>query len=376
MDTAQQPNTIQRIELVDIIRGFALLGIFFVNIPDMWGKGYYFVSEYVGSDAFVRLLYDMFIQTKFYTLFSFLFGLSFYFFMQSTAQRGLKPKRLMARRLALLLIFGGLHFFFVWFGDILMSYAVIGFLLLLFYGRKAKTILIWSLILLAISFLILPLSYYMASITNPDLLNMVLFESVPGWSARVDFFMNYGIAGIISYIPEILGLFLLGLYAGMKGWFTTQGLSDRMLARAQWISLLLTVIIFIPMILNYVSTEVYEPALIYHFTYLSGKTLAVFYLVTFVRVVRAWGAMRFHGLAALGRMAFTNYLTQSIVTMLLLHFVFQQASTWPLWTYTLYAILFLSVQMAWSVWWLNRYRMGPLEWLWRKGTYGAHLTVK
>jgi uncharacterized protein len=366
----------RRIELIDIIRGFALLGIFFVNIPEMWGKGYAFVSEYVGTDAIVRLLYDMFVQTKFYTLFAFLFGLSFYLFMQSAERKGIRPKAAMARRLALLLFVGSVHFFFIWFGDVLMGYAITGFLLLLFYGRKAKTILTWSFVLLGLAFLVLPLGSWVASVAAPELIDTTFFSAVPGIQERVDFFFEVGIANLIGFIPEILGLFLLGMYAGMKGWFSGDGLSNSVLARVQWITLGLTVAIFIPMILHYTSVDTYKPGLVMHWIYLSGKTLAVFYLVTLIRIVRVWGASRLSGLASLGKMAFTNYLLQSIITMSIYYYVTTQVGTWSLAYNALYAVAFLTLQILLSGWWLRHFRMGPFEWVWRAGTYGQLPTIK
>jgi uncharacterized protein len=363
-------TTTRRIELIDIIRGFALLGIFFVNIPEMWGRGYAFVSEYVGTEAVVRLIYDMFIQTKFYTLFAFLFGLSFYLFMQSAERKGIRPKAAMARRLTLLLMIGVIHFFFIWFGDILMAYAITGFLLLLFYGRQAKTILTWSFVLLGLAFLLLPLSSWVLSVTSPELIDTTFFSAVPGIQERVDYFVEVGIANLIVFIPEILGLFLLGMYAGMKGWFAGGGLSNSVLARVQWITLGLTVAIFIPMIMHYTSVDTYKPGLVMHWIYLSGKTLAVFYLVTLIRIVRAWSETRLSGLAAFGKMAFTNYLLQSMITMSIYHYITTEVGSWSLAYNALYAAAFLTLQIFLSSWWLRHFRMGPLEWVWRAGTYG------
>lgn len=373
-----EPSDVEeRIDTVDMIRGFALIGIFFVNIPDMWGKGYAFVSGYVGTDSIVRLIYDMLIQTKFYTLFSFLFGLSFYLFMQRAEKKGLRPKKVMMRRLVFLLIFGAIHFYFIWFGDILMTYAINGFLLLLFYGRHARTILISSLCLFGISLYQTPYLTWIQMktisemIINSGMIFGSIFDSVPRFQERVDFFIDIQPMSTLKGVPEILSLFLLGLYAGMKGWFTKDGLSERLLVTTQRISLLVSILFFVPMIMNYLSSDVYTPDLVYHYTYLSGKTLAICYLVTLVRIARSIQPSHFRGLVALGRMAFTNYLTQSIITMLLFHLFWSpHAGTWPLWTYTIYAVGVLAVQMAWSMWWLKRYRMGPLEWIWRAGTYG------
>ena len=89
-----------------------------------------------GLDSYIRLFYDMFIQTKFYTIFSFLFGLGFYIFMNRAEAKTDRPKTLFVRRLLILLLFGFLHYVLLWDGDILHSYAIAGFFLLLFYKRE------------------------------------------------------------------------------------------------------------------------------------------------------------------------------------------------------------------------------------------------
>nr|WP_071393393.1 heparan-alpha-glucosaminide N-acetyltransferase domain-containing protein [Bacillus tuaregi] len=139
----------ERILTIDIIRGFALLGIFLVNMPAFHSPALMVSApEYNGMDYWLDLLFQMFVQTKFYTIFSFLFGLGFYIFMSRAEQKGLRINRLFSRRLFALLLFGALHLVLLWYGDILHTYAIAGFLLLLFYKRKPKTLLIWAFSLL------------------------------------------------------------------------------------------------------------------------------------------------------------------------------------------------------------------------------------
>lgn len=368
----EQLKANERIDTIDILRGFAVFGICFVNMPEMFGNGVAFVTGTTGFDAVVRLLYDMFIQTKFYTLFAFLFGLSFYLFMNSAERRGAQPRRMMARRLVWLLVFGTIHFFFIWFGDILMMYALSGFLLLLFYRRQAKTILAWSLSLLALAVVLMAGTAWITATLSPELLEDPIFTAIPGLQERIDYFITQGLPSMIVYLPEILGLYLLGMYAGKRGWFshtTGEGLTQRTLARAQWISLAVSVVFLVPMVMYFMNNDVYKSYYVQHYIYLSGKTLAVFYVCTLVRLIQVAGTVRWAWLAAVGRMAFTNYLTQSIVTMSLVTVLFRNTPDWPLWSMFVYSVVLLAIQVAWSVWWLRRYTMGPLESLWRAGTY-------
>ncbi|MBP1155549.1 MULTISPECIES: DUF418 domain-containing protein [unclassified Paenibacillus] len=373
---ALQGDNKERLREVDILRGFAVLGICLVNIPEMLGSGIAFVSDHTGTDAFVRLLYDMLVQTKFYTLFAFLFGLSFYLFMRSAERRGLAAKTLMTRRLLLLFLIGMIHGVVLWFGDVLHTYAILGFILMLFYKRKEKTMLIWSWSLLILSGLIIIASTLLAIVFVPEELSKPIFQTIPNLGERIDFLLTYSTMNLLLRGPEIMGLFLLGLYAGKKGWFEGKGLSKNILRRWQWISLLLTLLFFIPMVNHYMYSASYNPNYVYHYTYLSGKTMAVFYFCTLLRLIQSLGEQRLNGLAAVGRMAFTNYLTQSIITMLILYVVLRDASLWPLWACFIYSVLLLILQVGWSQVWLRRHGMGPLEWVWRAGTYWKRPTLR
>ncbi|UHA75559.1 DUF418 domain-containing protein [Paenibacillus sp. 481] len=368
---SQQLQPQQRIDALDIIRGFAIFGIFFVNIPEMAGNGIMTHSSYEGADALIRLFYDMFVQTKFYTIFSFLFGLGFYLFMQSAERRGLRTGRLFSRRLAILFAIGGAHFILLWFGDILHTYAMFGFLLLLFYKRAPKTILIWSITLLSLF-----------AVTT--VLTTILIANIPEYmdtpspysgyvamdlSQRFGLFLTSGLPNSLAMSFEVLGLFLLGLYAGKQRWFEQISQHNARIRQLQWATLILSVLIFIPMLDYYRSASTYEYEKVYHYTFLSGKTMAVFYVCTLLRLIQRFGAQRFSGMAAVGRMALTNYLSHTIITMLVLGVFWTDAVQAPLWAGTVYCTVFLLVQVAWSKAWFRYFRMGPAEWLWRAGTY-------
>lgn len=362
-----------RIEVIDIIRGFAVFGICLVNIPDMLGNGISFRVEYSGLDAWVRALYDMFVQTKFYTIFAFLFGLSCYLMMQAAERRGLKPGRAMARRLTALLVIGVAHAILLWFGDILHAYALLGLPLLLFYRRTPATIMGWGLSLLGLSmFIHLGLGAILAAAGEAvmaDGSGSATFAAYPSLAERFDYFVGSTLLNEIVFIPEVMGLFLLGMYAGRRGWFGPEGLKDRTLARAQWIALPVGLLFAAPIAWQAAADPVYKPDLQYLYVYGSGKALAVFYLCTFVRLVRAYGPSRFTGLAVVGRMAFTNYLTQTMLTLAIAMTIWPNSADAPLWAAAVYAAVLLTLQTVWSRWWLNRYRIGPFEWVWRMITY-------
>lgn len=154
--------------MLDVIRGFALFGILLVNMPAFHSPNFinqlYSVDvPYGGLDAVVYAFLQLFVQVKFFTIFSFLFGVGFYLFMKRAEAKGLRMKSLFFRRASILLIIGLLHLIFLWFGDILHLYAVGGFLLVAFYNRMPKTLIKWAFSLLAIYLALLSMTFFHSS---------------------------------------------------------------------------------------------------------------------------------------------------------------------------------------------------------------------
>ncbi|MCR8844579.1 DUF418 domain-containing protein [Paenibacillus sp. SC116] len=359
----------QRIDTMDIIRGFAIIGIFIVNFPEMVGSGVLFYDTAFGSDAIVRWLYDLFIQTKFYTIFAFLFGAGFHLFMKSAEKRGLSAKKLMSRRLFLLFVVGVAHVVLFWIGDILNTYAMAGLLLLLFYNRSSKTLIVWSLVMLSMFNGLLVLTAFMPS--DPSIDVSILLPHVPNMSERIDFFLTLGLPNSLLMLLDIVSCALIGIFAARNGWLQPSVEQRKNIQRVQWSALILTGLLFIPMVQAFIANPTaYQPSDVTLYTQLTGKALAVVYVCAMLRLVARYGAKPFQGLSALGRMAFTNYLLQTIITMGVLHFIWKDAGEAPLWMGAIFALVVVSLQMIVSRWWLRRYNMGPLEWLWRAGTYG------
>ncbi|NOU92611.1 DUF418 domain-containing protein [Paenibacillus sp. LMG 31456] len=353
---------------LDVIRGFAVLGIFFVNVPEMIGIGNAFEPSYRGLDAFIRLIYDMLFQTKFYSIFAFLFGVGFYLFFENAERQGKRPRILFMRRLLLLMVLGIGHAVLLWFGDILYTYAILGFLLLIFYKRSPKTILVWSLILSGLFGLFIILATFALGLSKE--LSKPLFTHIPDWGERIDFLLGSGLGNAASLSFEILGLFLLGLYAGKKSWFEHKELNVTVVHRVHMSAFILSILLFIPMVHYYSSHPVYMPMELYPYTHFTGKTMAIFYICTLLLMIHRYGIQRFSSLAAVGRMTLTNYLVQSILTMLLLQVFWNYVNRLPLWVGMVYSVAVVVIIIFWSKLWLHHYRMGPLEWLWRAGTYG------
>ena len=151
-------KTSERYVILDALRGFALLGICMANFPEF--SLYTFLSpETVAAmptavvDRITRYLLYIFVDGKFYTLFSLLFGIGFSIIIRNAERKGTNGFRIFYRRMGMLLLFGFLHLMFIWSGDILMLYALLGMLLPLFRRVSDKKLLGWALF-----FLILPIA--------------------------------------------------------------------------------------------------------------------------------------------------------------------------------------------------------------------------
>lgn len=373
----------ERIHSIDIIRGIAVFGIFLVNWPVIAGVDARDITgSYEGINSYIRLFYDMFIQTKFYTIFSFLFGLGFFIFMQRAEAKTDRPKTLFIRRLLILFLFGFLHYVLLWDGDILHSYAIAGFFLLLFYKRQPHTILVCSLILLSLFQLFMLLASIMiAFVPIEELTSSLPIMPLENWSLQVQdrwhAFYSEAIELNISMLPETVGLFLLGLYAGKKDIFRRAKELDSKLKKWKIIMFLLTLPMWFFMLRYFVTKQPYEPIYMTGFTMFSGKTLFIFYIFTLMRLLQKerWQKL-LQPFQYVGRMALTNYISHTVITLIVFGLFFKNYLPVPLWVGPLFCIGFYTLQIFISRWWLSHYRYGPLEYIWRLGTYGKLMPLK
>lgn len=143
----------ERFAILDILRGLALVGIAVANFPEF--ALYTFLKPEAAAamptarvDGVVRFLQYVFVDGKFYTIFSLLFGIGFSIIMANAERRGASGFRIFYRRMAILLAIGFLHLMFIWSGDILMLYALMGMLLPLFRRASDRMLLSWAAALL------------------------------------------------------------------------------------------------------------------------------------------------------------------------------------------------------------------------------------
>lgn len=378
----------ERIDAVDILRGIAVLGILLVNIGSFAGFQDSFASmAWVDRAATVAVRF--FAQGKFYPLFSFLFGWGMALQMARVADRGERFVPFFARRMAALLLIGLAHAVLVWHGDILVVYALLGFPLLLFRNVSDRTLIAVFLVCLAVPVVIsLPgpwadfraayarLTQGLQQALAEGKQAHVFIDGSYGEAVRQRIaFLRYNYSVSLYWITPIFGMMLLGLLVGRRGLLQSAGQQRRLLQRIAVVSLAvglpLNALWVWVSLANGLAGPWQEVALRGART-VGGVALALFLVagLTLLAQRAAWRD-QLGGLAAVGRMALTNYLLQSLVFTLLFYgyglAVYGEAG--PFLTLLL-ALFFFRLQVWFSNWWLARYRFGPVEWVWRCLTYG------
>jgi uncharacterized protein len=366
----------ERIHKLDVIRGFAILGIFLVNIPAMVGDPTSTLHSFEGIDKYIRLVYDLFIQTKFYTIFSFLFGLGFYIFISRAKEKGLRYNTLFVKRLFILFLFGAIHYIIFWQGDILHNYAWIGVFLLFFYNCQLKTVFRWGMSLFIFAntaiLLLISIGIRKGLVDPPPPSSNYFYEWVLKVQKRAIELFNTSLPMELFMFPEILSLFLFGLYVGKKGIFYKIEEYRNRLRKWQIGSLLVGLLLCVPIVLAFVQNETYAPKDHYAWIALSGKALAMFYIITLMLAKAKW----LHYFGYVGQMALSNYIAHTLIGVILLSLLFENPTTISLLSQMFIVFAVYIAQIFISKWWLSRYRFGPLEWLWRSGTYGQFQSMR
>ena len=384
----------ERILFIDVLRGAALFGILAANMRAFFAP--LDIYENIGAlfhghaDKIAQAFIDIFIQGKFVTLFSFLFGLGFAIQLSRAESRGVRFMGFYPRRLLALAVFGLIHGILIWAGDILLTYAFSGALLLLFRKRKQKTLLWWAGSLFSVPFVVngvffgLYLYGFRFSFMVPKPPDMKKIQGI------IDIYARGSVRQILAqnwvewkhWVPftlfglYLLALFLLGMWVWRVGIVQRLGEYRSVLKRVcAWClplgviaNLYVTIVgLMVPndrvSYLGWSAGILSLPAAhILSAGYASGLALI------FLNEERRRLLSPF---AAVGRMALTNYLMQSVVcTLFFYHYTTGlYGRIGPAWGLLPTVILFAG-QVALSNWWLRRYRFGPMEWLWRGLTYG------
>ncbi|HTV01841.1 MAG TPA: DUF418 domain-containing protein [Luteitalea sp.] len=389
-----------RILTLDVLRAFALLGILVMNMPafysSFWDPRPPHERWPGGADRVAWWAMDTFFSGKFNSLFAFLFGVGFSLQLERLMARAAHPVGVYMRRLIVLLLIGVAHGVFLWIGDVLHMYALLGLLLVVLRRASDRTLLAIVVVGLLVPtfFSIHQLFTYTAANEQTDrgLFTYIgtLVNTAHSGGTYVDVVRSNiaqyrviytDIRGYLAF-PSLFLTILLGFVFGRRGY-----LKDPVAHGRFWRHLLVTCLVvglgsaltfslgaphlvpFKPGVLDVVVMTAYS---------LARPALMLFYASAIVLLVQSdrWGP-RLAGLAPMGRMPLTNYLMQTLICTTI--FNAYGLGLWntvgPAGGFGLAVVIYV-VQIFWSRWWFTRFAFGPMEWLWRALTYGGAPSMK
>ncbi|MDC7995672.1 DUF418 domain-containing protein [Altibacter sp. HG106] len=388
----------QRITLLDVYRGFAILGIFVVNITVMHStylnQDVYNAQWTASIDVWTQRILQLFFYTKFFPIFSLLFG-------WGMAMQALKMKEkqgvslvFFARRMGYLWLFGVLHIAFLWSGDVLHLYAVLGLLITPLIVQRS-TLLIWlSVILLVFPFYDTLLSevFTRLSLTPESTLSGYDAQSVREIIRQGSFsegiqlrFREYvaNLPMLLGYLaPMALSMFLLGLYLGkmkihLRLSAVIQSITIPMLAIAILSNAYRLVFLFVLPEYELYRDPQFRPYFI-KLMVVCDVLMGLFYLWCIGWLwYRKCGRPMLRPLRFVGRMALTHYLFQSAIGVWLFTAVgLSNYETFRPYELFGIALLVFILQIFLSKVWLRYFRFGPVEWIWRCATYGKWFPLR
>lgn len=382
----------KRINSIDALRGFALIGIMLLHCMERFDLTLAPVVESPFWQAIDTAVYDslyFLFSGKSYAMFSLLFGLSFFMQMESQAAKGVDFRGRFLWRLALLFLFGYINGL-VYMGEFFMVYAVLGVFLIPLYKVPTR----WLLVLCVLLFLQIPAVISFVSLLSDNVANEPtaaaaymdrLFERA------ADVFINGSLMDVLSFNTfdgqsakclwvfnnfrylQLLGLFIAGMLIGRQGIHKSE---EKMVKYSH---------LFLPYCLAFWAVF-YAVAFLLPvwgvdgFALRVGQTLfktygnlgqmMVYFCGFTLLYYRYKGQKVLDRIAPVGRMSVTNYMVQSIVGVSLFYgFGGNFAVEFNYLQSFLLGAAFCVIQIAYSNWWIKRFYYGPMEWLWRSLTW-------
>lgn len=391
---------LERFEIMDVLRGFALFGVLIANLAELGGADILATSTQLEAlssaptDRVVTWLLDLFVFDKANTLFAVLFGMGFWIQMERLSARGIAFGSLYLRRISLLLGLGLLHLFgwFAW--DILHLYGAAAFILYFSRNLSDRTLFWVGMALLLFG---RPLVTWLGAATgvSTPALDIAFSEdailarqaaAVAGdafaWVSAMNHqvWFDWVLGGtLLAWFPYVIGRFYIGAWLARQGWIQS---SERHLSTVK--SLLLLPLIsglalqIISQILGGAPEAALGGAAPLIATLLQAAAtplIAAGYVCGLILLVNSeatrWLVRSF---APVGQMALTNYLIQSPIIILILTGIgpgFALAGHAGSTTYTLLSVIVFAAQMVFSAIWMSVFAYGPAEWVWRTLTYGS-----
>lgn len=381
-----------RIQSLDVIRGVSILGVLAVNAdgfavpiraslnPGAWP----FPNQ--GATAFAYWVMDCFFHEKFVALFSMLFGISL--FLVGGELRDKKKGLNLTRRLLALVVLALAHGFGLWWGDILITYAIAGILMFSLRSLSSRALLtIGICVLLGSAYRALPDLGPVASVHDQVSVSAMNIPVTgggmsPAIAAQMDVARSsaqgayrvntetylHQIANLWRLLPNTLALMMIGLALFKSGFFANKASNKACVITATVGALALGCIGVTTWSADVFGVQATLAAFV---NATLAPLVALGYAAVLMLTLRGAAAPILSPFAAAGRMAFTNYVTQSLIMTSIFYggrgALMGQVDRPGLWAIVVGVWI---VQLCWSVLWLRRFEMGPLEWMWRWVTYG------
>ena len=389
-----------RIVALDALRGFALLGILVINIwlfgmPTIAAFNPALYGDFTGANYLAWLLSHVFFEMKFVTLFTFMFGAGMVLFLESKERKGQPGRTLHLSRTFWLLVIGLGHAYLLWYGDILVFYALAGVLVVWVWRWRPFRQFVLGVAMFAIPsllYLLAGVSYVVLDAEGRAELEAELLSAFgaafspereieiyrSGWldqmAHRVPVAFEYHTLGFAFEAFWMLGgLMIVGMALYKWGIISNDRSTrvyKRVLVGAGGIGLGLVLVgVWLREVYAWETVPVLTIA--FQFNYWGAPLVAAGYLAGIMLLCR-WASegIAVRALAAVGRTAFSNYLLQTVIATTIFYGhglgLFGQLSRVELLGVV---VLIWAIQIPLSMWWLQRFRFGPIEWVWRTLTY-------
>lgn len=382
----------ERITVIDALRGFSLIGICLIHSLQHFGvRGSMRAQELFPWEGSLNEIFGWFINYfvfgKFFIIFSCLFGLSFFIQMDRAAKKGIDFRPRFLWRLFLLLGIGYLHGLLVHI-DILLIYALLGFVLVIMYKWSTRLLVGITLFLFLGGATLIPVVYksltppateQVAQTTERPASRPARVHTVSTLSETIKNNAWNGVAGKMRFqvssgrLYQTLGLFILGFIVGRIRLFERLDELRGKLKRGAFAAILLLILLYIaqtylpPAAWGETSYRAWLGTTIRNLINLSTSYLWVFFILEIYRSQRVRDAMQ--PLVSYGRMGLTNYILQSVIGVFIFAGFGLDWSNLGVFLSVVVGLMYTSLQITGSHLWLTKFRYGPLEWVWRTGTY-------
>ena len=389
------PNN--RIISLDVLRGIAVLGILIMNIQSFSMISAAYINplaygDFTGINKLTWFISHMLASGKFMAIFSILFGAGIVLFTDRAIEKGMRSGPLHYKRMFWLLVFGLLHAYLIWYGDILVPYALCGALAFIFRKMKPS-----KLIITASVFFFLPVLLYLffsysipfwpeddyqnnleSWLPTAEIIDSEIASYQVGWLEQMEFRIGKAVfmqtfLFLIQSFWRIMGLMLLGM--ALFKW----GVLSAIKSNSFYIKLSIFglavgfLIVGIGVFLNFRANWQVDFSMFVgsQFNYIGSVAVALGYIGLVMLICKSSCCINFKNLmSSVGRMAFTNYILMSLLAMFIFYGngfgLFGRVDRWEqiLFVFGIWIVILIISPI-----WLKNFNYGPLEWLWRVLTY-------